>query len=202
MFEHAIAERLVVDVAGDALDDAVTGDRHRAFDRVEQGGVGVGVVERLARGVDQRHAALRQEEADGPFAAVECLGNEAADRHVLVRRRAHQGDLRVVHVQPSVSELRRHGGERTEVDHVDGADRADVRDAAAGDRPEPVGSGGEHTAHEVVGDLGRGHVEDRGDQAGVDQLLHRLPSRAGRVEDERLEPRFDRARETARRAVS
>ena len=79
----------------------------RVFDRVEQGGVGIGVVEWLAGGVDQRDAALRKQEADGPVAAVERLGDEATDRDVLVRRRAHQRDLRVVNVQPTVAELGR-----------------------------------------------------------------------------------------------
>ena len=46
--------------------------------------------------------------------------------------------------------------------------------------------GREHATDEVVGELGRRHVEDRGDEAAVDERLHRLPARPGRVEHEHL----------------
>ena len=41
----------------------------------------------------------------------------------------------------------------------------------------------------MVGDLGRRHVEDGGEQARVDELLHRLPAGARGVEHERFEAR-------------
>ena len=53
----------------------------------------------------------------------------------------------------------------SEVDHVESAARADVGNASAGDRSEPVRAGGENAADEVVGDLGGGHVEHRGDHS-------------------------------------
>ena len=79
-----------------------------------------------------------------------------------------------------------HRVERAEVDHVDGADRADVRHPGPGDRADPVEAGGEDAADDVVGHLGRGHVENRHDHAGVDELLHRLAAGTGGVEDERV----------------
>ena len=72
-----------------------------------------------------------------------------AELLVLVDRRAHQRHLRVVHVEQAVGELGGHRFDRAEVDHVERAARADVRDTGAGDRPEPVRAGREDAADEV-----------------------------------------------------
>ena len=68
-------------------------------ERLEQRRVGLGIVERLARRIEQRHAALGDQEAHRPFAPVELLGDPRAHRRVLLRRRAHQRDLRIVDVE-------------------------------------------------------------------------------------------------------
>ena len=48
------------------------------------------------------------------------------------------------------------------------------------------GPGREHAADEVVGQLGRRHVEHAGEEAAARERLHRLAAGAGRVEDEHL----------------
>ncbi len=53
-------------------------------------------------------------------------------------------------------------------------------------RLEPVRPGREHAADQLVRELGRGHVEDAGEEAAAYERLHRLPAGAGRVEDEHL----------------
>ena len=45
----------------------------------------------------------------------------------------------------------------------------------------------EDAAHQEVADLRRREVDDAGEQAGIDQLLHRLAAGAGGVEDQALE---------------
>ncbi len=42
---------------------------------------------------------------------------------------------------------------------------------------------GQHAAEQQVADLGRGDVDDAGQQAAVDELFHRAPAGAGGVED-------------------
>ena len=46
------------------------------------------------------------------------------------------------------------------------------------------GPGREHAAHHLVGDLGRGDIDDAGEQARIHELLHRLAADAGGVEHE------------------
>ena len=79
-----------------------------------------------------------------------------------------------------------HGVGRAEIDHVERADRADIGDARADDGAEAVFGGREHAAHQQVADLGGGDVDHAGEQAGIDQLLHRLAADAGGVEDQAL----------------
>ena len=64
-----------------------------------------------------------------------------------------------MHVQVAVLELRRDGVARAEVDHVERAERDDLRQPARARGLEPVGPGGEHAADQVVAQLGRRHVE-------------------------------------------
>ncbi|HVK02569.1 MAG TPA: hypothetical protein VM490_03790, partial [Armatimonadaceae bacterium] len=51
---------------------------------------------------------------------------------------------------------------------------------------QAVGPGGEHAADQVVAQLGRRRVQDAGEEAALDERLHRLPARARGVEDEHL----------------
>ena len=68
-------------LCGSRIDAAVAVCVDAALERVEQGGVGVRVVERLARRVDQRDAALRAAgTAPGPSQRLSLLGDERADR--------------------------------------------------------------------------------------------------------------------------
>ena len=76
---------------------------------------------------------------------------------------------------------------RAEIDHVERADRADIRHAAADDGAEAIVGGREHAAHQQVADFGRGQVDHAGQLAGIDQLLHRAAADAGGMEHETLE---------------
>jgi hypothetical protein len=62
-----------------------------------------------------------------------------------------------------------------EIHHVEGTDRADIGDARLDHGLEPVLARGQHAAHEEIGDLGRGEVEHRLDEAALDQLLDACP---------------------------
>ena len=156
------------------------------FERVEEGGVGLRVVEGAALDVEGGDAALGDQEADRAGAGVELRGDPGADLAALLRRRAHQRDVRVVAVERAAGEAVGDGLGRPEVDHVEGAAGADVRDAGAGDGAEAVGAGAEHAAAEVVGDLGGGDVDQALEHAAVGEALHRPAAGAGGVEDERV----------------
>ena len=101
-------------------------------------------------------------------------------------RRAHQRHRRVVDVEVAVVELRRHRLARAEVDHVERAERDDLRHARRARGLEPVGPRREHAADELVGELGRRRVEHAREEAVLRERLHRLAARAGGVEDEHL----------------
>ena len=75
---------------------------------------------------------------------------------------------------------------RAEVDHVERAERDHLRQPELAGRLQPVGAGGEHAADQLVRQLGRRQVEDAGEEAAARERLHRLPARAGGVEDEHL----------------
>ena len=124
--------------------------------------------------------------AVGPVAAESLRPIRAAELGALLGRRAHQRDRRVVDVEVPPLELRRHRLARAEVDHVERAERDDLRQAGRARRLEPVGPGREHAADELVGQLGRRHVEHAGEEAARGQRLHRLAAGAGGVEDEHL----------------
>ena len=55
------------------------GRPERRLDRLEQGGVRLRIVEGLARRVEHRHAAFRQQEPHGAWRAVQLLGEPGAD---------------------------------------------------------------------------------------------------------------------------
>jgi hypothetical protein len=61
-----------------------------------------------------------------------------------------------------------------------------------------------HAADDLVGDLGRAHVDHAGEQARVGELLHRLAARPGRVEHEAVVFLLERLRHRlhARRRVA
>ena len=51
---------------------------------------------------------------------------------------------------------------------------------------------GQHAADQEIGDLGRRDVDHAGDEAAVDQLLHRPAAGAGGVEHEAIVVRLER----------
>ena len=152
----------------------------------EQRRVGGRVGERATLAGEGREPAQRHEQRDRAGGGRELGAHPAAELRALLRRGAHQRDARVVHVEAPVRELLGHGVARAEVDHVQRTERDDLRHAAPAGGLEPVRSGGQHAADQVVGQLRRRQVEDAGDQPGLDQALHRPAAGAGRVEDEHL----------------
>ena len=108
------------------------------------------------------------------------------DLAALVGRRPHQRDRRVVDVEVPVAVALRDGVLRAEVDHVERAERDDLRDPRPAGRLEPLGHRGEHAAGDLVAELRRRHVERPDDESRFEQLLHRAAARTGLVEDEHL----------------
>ena len=103
--------------------------------------------------------------AVGPLRGARLLGDLLAEPVLLLRRRPHQRDGRVVLVEaPALVPLRHRLG-RAEVHHVERPDRNHLRHALERRGREPVRPGGEHAADEFVGEFGRGDVEHAGDRA-------------------------------------
>ena len=132
---------------------------------VEERLVGLGIVEDLALRRDRRDTAERDEEHRRPRRGVQLLRDDAADLPALLGRRPHQGDGRVVDVEVPAREPLRHRVHRAEVDHVERAERDDLRDPALPGGLEPLGHGDEHAAGDEVAELRRRHVERAGDEA-------------------------------------
>ena len=124
--------------------------------------------------------------ATGPVARRELARDLLAELRALLGRRAHERDLRVVDVEVALLELRRDRLARPEVDHVERAQRDDLRDARAPRRREAIGPRAEDAADELVAQLGRRRVEHAGEEAARDQRLHRAPAGAGHVERQHL----------------
>src|SRR5262245_38341032 len=102
---------------------AVAGLAYRLFERAKQGRIGVRVPEGLAWRIERRDTSLGEEEADGSVHPVEPLADPAAHALVLLRRGPHQRDLRVVDMELALAIALRDRVGRTEVDHVERADR-------------------------------------------------------------------------------
>ena len=103
----------------------------RRADRVEQRPVGIGVVEDLALRRDRGDAAQRHEQHGRAGGGIQLLADDPPDLAALVRRRPHQRDRRVVDVEVPVAIALRDRLDGAEVDHVERAERDDLRDAAA-----------------------------------------------------------------------
>src|ERR687895_296173 len=153
---------------------------------LEQCRIGLGVVERLVLCVDHRDALQRHEQAYGARRLGELARDPAPQLRALLPGGPHERHRRVVHVEVAVLELRRHGVARAEVDHVERAERHDLRHAGAPGGLEPGRPGRQHAAHEVVAQLGRRDVEHAGQEPAVHERLHGLAAGAGRVEDKHL----------------
>ncbi len=112
--------------------------------------------------------------------------DQASELGAFLRRGAHQRDGRVVHVEIALRELGRDGVARAEVDHVEGAQRHDLRQALASGHLQALGTSGKDAADQLVAQLRGGDIEDSDEEAAVGQRLHRAPAGAGGVEDEDL----------------
>ena len=133
----------------------------------------------------------RQQQPDGALHLVEARAHPLADCAVLVARRAHQRDVRIVDDEPPAAESLRDRLARPEIDHVHRADRADIGQPSADRRAEAVGVGGKHAADEHVGDFRRRQVDEAGQQPGIAEALHRTPAGAGGVEHQAVEFAFE-----------
>src|SRR3984957_9268951 len=108
--------------------------------------------------MERGDAAFRQKEAYRPIHGVEALADPAADALVLFGGGAHQRDLRIVNVQLAAAVALGDRVGRTEIDHVERADRADIGDAGANNGAETILGGREYTTHQEIADLGRGEI--------------------------------------------
>ena len=151
---------------------------------------GLGVVKRFSDVVDGRDTFEGKYHRGGSGRAGGPLGNLLAQVTVLLDRGSHQCHRRVVFVEQPVGESGGDIGRGSEVDHVGGADTDHLGDSTTACGGEAIGPGRENATDQFVGQLGGGDVEDPGDQAIVDQRLHRLAPVAGGVEDQHLEAGF------------
>ena len=135
----------------------------RLAERREERRVGLGVVERPGpRSRSPRRRAAARRAPSGPSAAVSFAADPAPELAALLGRRAHQRDRSGCGRRGSGPANRcGHGVARAEVDHVERAERDDLRQPALPGRLEPLGARREHAADELVGQLGRRHVERR-----------------------------------------
>src|SRR6266851_3513325 len=118
--DYRLGEFWIVHIVRHADQLAIGGAAKERGDRAEERLVGLGIPERLAWRVEQRDAALGDDEAHRALHAVQLLGDEAANGGALGRRRAHQRDVVVVLVELALAEARRHGVHGPEIDHVEG----------------------------------------------------------------------------------
>ncbi len=89
-------------------------------------------------------------------------------------------------IEYAASIFRRHRVCGPEVDHVEATWSDHRRHTAAGGCFEPRRASAHDTAAKFVGPLRGRHVEHSGNQAGIDQFLHRPAAAAGGMEDEDL----------------
>ncbi len=155
---------------------------HRRLQRRKQRRIRLRIPERAAFDVERRYALFGDEKTHRSLAGVELLANPFADGAAFLRCRAHQRHIGIVVVEQPRLPFRRHRLRRPEIDHVERADRADIRQPGAGNRAEAILGGGKHSAEQQVADLRRGDVEDARQQAGIGELLHRAAAGAGGVE--------------------
>src|SRR6516225_10621991 len=174
-------------MARNPLDPPLAGPTKRVLDRVEQRSVCDWIMKRLPRRVQHRHPSFGNQEADRAAAAIELLSDPAPDLAALLSRCAHQCHLRVVAMEIASRIVRRHRIDRPKIDHVEGADRANIRHARARDRAEPVSTGAEHAAEQVIADLSRRYIDDPAYEAAINELLHCASPGSGRVKYHAIE---------------
>ena len=182
--EHGGGESRIVDVRGDAHELAGRGLPHGLFERAEQRRIGGLIVEGPPGASSAETPPSGSRKRTGASIWLSRSPIQRPMRVVLVRRGAHQRDLRIVLMEQPALVARRHGVGRAEIDHVERADRADIGNARADDRAEAVFGRRKHAAHQQVADFGGRDVDHALELTAIDQLLHRLAADAGRVEHE------------------
>ena len=163
-FHESLRERRVVDVVGKSDDRPIryrdqgrfSSSNRAASARVVEGWPGASSAEIPCSGISNRRASARLS-----LAAIQ---------------RAHRRFSSAV-VRMSVTwalwtwsfllETLRHGLDRAEIDHVEGADRKDVGNLRPEDRLEAARSARQDAADHLIGDLGGGDVEDPLDEPGL-----------------------------------
>src|SRR5690606_41184750 len=101
-------------------------------------------------------------------------------------------------MQPAVSIALWHGRRSAEVHHVQGSARADVGNAGAGDRAEPVAMRGLVSPCDEVGDFSRREIRNRAYLTLVNEGLHRLTPQPRRMKHQAImapSQRFDNPHE-------
>lgn len=139
--------------------------RNPFTERGEQRVVGVWIVIGASRAAERGEPAPGQAHGRRPGGGPQFRGDAAAQLGALRRGGADDGDGRVVHADLAVPEALREGVERPELHHVQGAQAHHLRYALAPGGSEPVGSGGQDAAHQVVRELTERQVQDAGEQS-------------------------------------
>ena len=160
-----------------------------------QGGVGLGPPECLGTGIrdaiQNGHPAQRQEDLHRSARSVRLLREDASQFGILGRRGAHQGHLRVPHMEPArriIAVVRRNGLHAPEVDHVHAPRRDDLGQASQPGAIKARRSGAEDPSAEFIGPLGGGDIVDTRQDAVGRETLQRAPAGARGMEDHDLVP--------------
>src|SRR5437762_6512658 len=80
ILHQRLGEWRVVDIAGEPDQPSRRRLPHHPLESREERRIGGRILERLARCIDERHAAFRDEETNRPFHAVEPFADPSADR--------------------------------------------------------------------------------------------------------------------------
>src|SRR5262249_12528914 len=126
---------------------------------LKQGRIGLGPKEWLARRVDRRYAATRNDYSSRTAGGARLFRDFLAESIVLLRRRPHERHVWVMLVEAPVPKLERHSVRRPEIDHVQGAERDHLRHSAQRGRRQPIGTGAQLAADQLVSKFRRGDVQ-------------------------------------------
>ena len=154
--------------------------------RVQERAVGHRVPQVAALDVSEREAAQRRDDVHGPDRPVQPLGDELAERDLLVALEPDQRRHGVVEVALAGAVLLGKRVARPLVEEVHAAGDDDLGETAAAGHGQPLRAGRVDAVHQRVGQLGERVVDDALQRALLAQVLHRRPADAVGVEDHRL----------------